>query len=65
MKQPNEELKALAAEVAKLSHLAKLQQELIIKLHDAVAAHQKVIEALDGKLQASAGRTQDLRSSLN
>jgi len=52
MKQPNEELKALAAEITKLSALAKLHNELLLKLHEAVRGHQKLFEAL-GREMAS------------
>ena len=67
MKRTNEqELKALGEEISKLSKLAALQQELFLKLHDAVAGHQKVIEALDGQLRgAASGRPQGLGNSLN
>ena len=54
MKQPNEELKALAAEITKLGKLATLQQELLIKLHTAVSSHQSVIAALDEHLRRNA-----------
>ncbi|HCC58653.1 MAG TPA: hypothetical protein DEQ47_15615 [Solibacterales bacterium] len=66
MNQTNEQkLTNLAAEVSKLSHLAKLQQERLNKLHDAVAGHQKIIEALNGQLQASTSRPRSLGNSLN